>query len=177
MHSKDETSTGAVGAWCTQLHIDELTMVSINIVLKIKAECWMNAKNKDGFGKGRANRICAKNDRDTVFAINVRCRDGGDDGDRCRRELIHWKGNEFAVKWRHWFFEGAQQISRKWRQSNDGWEQRLLLISHVHDNLRPRRTASFAVMSLINNMMCAQFFTIGHLVEVADMLGGGAISK
>jgi hypothetical protein len=52
-----------------------------------------------------------------------------------------------------------------------------MLISHVHENLRSKRKVSFAVMSLINNMMCAQNFTIDRLVEVAGMLGDGAISK
>jgi hypothetical protein len=110
-------------------------------------------------------------------AINVRCDDRGDDGDLCRRALIHFNKKGFAVKWFYRLVEGAYRIPRQWWQSNEGREQRLMLISHVHNSLRSRRAASFAVMSLINNMMRAQLFMICHLVEASDMLGGGTLSK
>jgi hypothetical protein len=71
----------------TRSHADELKMVSIDIVMQIKAECRMNAGNKYGFRKRRSKGICAESECDTVVAINVRCGDGGDDSKRGRSEL------------------------------------------------------------------------------------------
>jgi hypothetical protein len=68
-------------------------MVLINIVMQIKAECQMNAQKNDGFSKGCTKGSCSKSD--------------SDGGDRCRRELVHWKGREFAVKWYHQLVDGV----------------------------------------------------------------------
>jgi hypothetical protein len=85
----------------TPSHMDELTTVSIDIIMEIKAEYWMNAVNNDGFLERQPKGICAKYDCDTVVVITVRRGNGSNDSDRCRYELIQWKRNEFAEKWRH----------------------------------------------------------------------------
>jgi hypothetical protein len=78
--------------------MDELTTVLIDIVMEIKAICWMNAGNNDGFWERKPKKIFAKGECDTVVMINVRRGNGSDESNRCRRELIHRKRNEFAEK-------------------------------------------------------------------------------